>query len=66
MFKLAVTVELYEMEPARGSGYVGLDIKSQNGECLAVIASSRYSQQSLLWLKRAQPILAKVFQLEES
>ena len=66
MFKLAVTIELYEMETAKGDRYVGLDITSKSGECLVVITSSRYSQQSLLWLKRAQPILAKVFQLEES
>lgn len=65
-FDSAEAVELYEMEPAKGSGYVGLDIKSKNGECLAVIASSRYSQKSLQWLKQVQPILAKVFQLKET
>lgn len=64
-FEFAVAVELYEMKPAKGSGYVGLDIKSKNGECLAVIASSRYSQRSLQWLKQIQPILAKVFHLEQ-
>ncbi len=64
-FSLAAAVVLYEMEPAKGSGYVGLDITTKNGECLAIIDSSRYSKKSLQWLKHAHLILAKVFQLEE-
>jgi hypothetical protein len=62
----AAVIELYEMEPARGGGYVGLDIKSKAGESVAVVASARYSQKSLKWLKEIQPILAKVFKLEET
>ncbi len=62
----ATTVELYEMESAKGGGYVGLDIVSENGECLAVVAHSRYSQKSLQWLKKIQPVLAGVFNLEKA
>jgi len=62
----ADTVELYEMEPAKGTGFVGLNIISENGECLAVIAASRYSTKSLSWLKNIQPVLAKAFGLKET
>lgn len=62
----AVAIELYEMEPAKGGGYVGLDIISESGGCVAVIAHSRYSQKSLQWLKEIQPILAKAFNLKET
>jgi predicted ATP-dependent endonuclease of OLD family len=62
----AAVLELYEMEPAKGGGYVGLDIKSKSGESKAIVASARYSQKSLKWLKEIQPILAKVFSLEET
>jgi hypothetical protein len=62
----AAVIVLYEREPAKGDGYVGLEIKSETGECLARVAGSRYSQKSLLWLKQIQPILAKVFKLRET
>ena len=62
----AYAVELYEMEPAKGTGFVGLDIISENGECLVVIAASRYSKKSLSWLKNIQPVLAKAFGLKET
>jgi len=62
----AAVIELYEMEPAKGGGYLGLDIKSKGGECLAVVAHSRHSEKSLKWLKEIQPILAKAFSLKET
>ena len=62
----AYAVELYEMEPAKGTGFVGINIISENGECLAVIAASRYSTKSLSWLKNIQPVLAKAFGLKET
>ena len=58
-------LELYEMEPAKGSGYVGLTIKSEDGKSIAAIARARYSEKSLTWLKEIQPILAKTFKLQE-
>jgi hypothetical protein len=62
----AHSIQLYEMDPAKGTGFVGLKIVSASGECLAVIAASRYSVESLKWLKEAQPILASAFDLQET
>lgn len=62
----AHSIQLYEMEPAKGHGFVGLDIISASGECLAVIAGSRYSVKSLKWLKEIQPLLATTFDLQEA
>ncbi|SHF98232.1 hypothetical protein SAMN02745753_03010 [Marinomonas polaris DSM 16579] len=62
----AHSIQLYEMEPAKGNGFVGLDIISASGESLAVIAASRYSVKSLNWLKEIQPILASAFDLQET
>lgn len=62
----ATILQLYEMEPAKGTGYVGLAVKSEAGKMVATIAHTRYSEKSLTWLKEIQPILAKTFKLQEN
>jgi hypothetical protein len=59
-------IELCVMEPAKGSGYVSLEAKSQDGSYTEVIASARYSQKSLSWLKELQFELIKTFNLREN
>lgn len=52
------TVSIYEIKPAKGWGNVGIALKSTEGEVLAVLFSSRHSEQSLEWLKATQKKLA--------
>ena len=63
-FKYSVEskISLYEVKPAKGSGHVGLSIKS-NDQDVSVV-SSRHSKKSFEWLTEVQKILEKSFELE--
>ena len=59
-------LELCEMEPAKGSGYVSLEAKSADGGNPVVIVSARHCPKALSWLKEIQLLLVENFELEKS
>ena len=57
-------ISIYEIKPAKGWGHVGSTLKCAQGEVLATLFSSRYSEQSLEWLETTQKKLASFFDIE--
>lgn len=49
---------VYEIKPAKGSGWVGMTLQSESGKELVTFFSSRYSQLSINWLNRTQEKIA--------
>ena len=62
----AAFVTVYEMKPAKSSGWVGMGLRTKNGEELVTLFDSRYSQLSINWLQRTQPKVAEFLQLDTS
>ncbi|TLM73200.1 hypothetical protein ACONUD_02330 [Microbulbifer harenosus] len=54
-------IELYEMVPAKGWGELGLAFMAENGSCVSLIASSRHSLESRMWLVMLQEKLVNLF-----
>jgi hypothetical protein len=65
LFDKSYIVSLFEERPAKGSGWVGITIKTSAGEVLATLFQSRHSISSLNWLKSVQHLLASTFDLKE-
>ena len=61
----AAVLSVFEIKPAKGTGWVGMTINSKEGEVLATLFESRYSRNSLNWLKGVQPELAKLLGLAQ-
>lgn len=59
-----VLLELQQMKPAKGRGYVALAFISKAGNELGSIFANQCSKQALEWLSAIQPIIAKVAGLE--
>jgi hypothetical protein len=57
-------LSLYEERPAKGSGWVGITVKTSTDVVIATLFESRHSEKSLNWLKTIQPILALAFDLK--
>jgi len=57
-------LELQEMKPAKGRGYVSLCFMSKSGKELGEIYANQYSQKALNWLASIQPIIANEAGLE--
>lgn len=60
----AYKVVVYEIKPAKGSGWVGMTLQTESGTELVTLFSSRYSKLSINWLNRTQEKVADFLGLE--
>ena len=60
----AEKVVVYEIKPAKGSGWVGMTVQNESGEELVTLFNSRYSQLSINWLNRTQAKVAEFLELQ--
>ncbi len=58
-------LDLQEMKPGRGSGYLHLSFVTCNGKQLGSIYSSRCTKKSFDWLSKIQPMIANALNLEQ-
>lgn len=50
----AARVVVFEIKPAKGSGWVGMTLQDDSGKELVTLFISRYTQLSINWLNRTQ------------
>ena len=60
------SIELQEMKPGKGPGYVHLSFVSGGGKTLGGIYSSVFSRGSLEWLSKIQPLIADSLNIEQA
>lgn len=62
--KKVSALELQEMKPSKGRGYVSLSFMTSQGEEVGSICSNQCSKNALEWLASIQPIIANEADLE--
>jgi hypothetical protein len=60
----AVYLTLFEIKPAKGSGWLGLTVNSKENQVMVTLFQSRHSEKSLRWLEKTQEDMASFYKLE--